>query len=436
MDRLKLFPALLLALFLGANSAWGQSLEQELSRLLAMHPTIEAARNDLAASAKGVDVAFSEFLPSVNLTGDGGYEHTNRPNAGTAENPLSIDREKGTVTLTETLFEGFRRTSNYDASKLNRDISEISLDATVQDLLLQGITTYHEVLRQTRLVQLAQANEAKIKLQLDLEDERVSRGAGISVDVLFAKARLQTAKERRVAFQGALRDANTRYIQLFNRAPVVAQMVDPVPPADLLPSGLEEAINIGLNENPDLRAGNRRVELADKQRTIARSDYYPRVDLVGAANWENNVDGIKDIRRDQSVVLQFTWEIFSGFETRARVARASAEYSGSMSRLSDTRRDVAEETGLALSELTTARERVELLQNAIAINGEVFRARKRLRAAGKETTVNVLDAETELNNAQINHTIADYDARVAVYRVLAALGRLTPQTLRLPALDQ
>ncbi len=433
MKQIGLFPALCLALYLCPNTAWGQLLEQELSRLISTHPTIKAARDDLDASEKDVDIAFSEYLPDANITADGGYEYTDRPDPGDDKNPLDTAREKATFTLTETLFNGFRRSGTFATSKLNRDISKISLDATIQDLLLEGVTAYHEVLKQTRLVQLALANEERIKLQLDLQDERVRRGAGISVDVLFAKSRLQFAKEQRVAFQGGLRDANTRYIQLFNRAPVVGKMVEPVPPVDLVPLEVDEAMSIALEENPDFQASDRRVDVANKQRTIARSDYFPKIDLVGTANWENDVDGIKGVRKDFSVLLLFTWEIFSGFETRARVAKASAEYSGSVSRLSTTRRDIAEATRQAYSELTTARERTALLQNGVALADEVFEARKRLQAAGKETTINVLDAETELTRAQINFTIASYDARIAIYRVLAAMGRLTPQSLSLPA---
>jgi adhesin transport system outer membrane protein len=43
--------------------------------------------------------------------------------------------------------------------------------------------------------------------------------------------------------------------------------------------------------------------------------------------------------------------------------------------------------------------------------------------------INVLDAENEVSNAQINYTAAAYDERVAVFQVLLAMGRLSPQYL-------
>ena len=74
----------------------------------------------------------------------------------------------------------------------------------------------------------------------------------------------------------------------------------------------------------------------------------------------------------------------------------------------------------------TARERLELLENAVNIASEVFESRKKLREAGKETVINVLDAENEVNSAQINFTSASYDERIAVYQLLLAMGRLDP----------
>ena len=81
----------------------------------------------------------------------------------------------------------------------------------------------------------------------------------------------------------------------------------------------------------------------------------------------------------------------------------------------------------------TARERVELLDNAGAIASEVFDARQKLREAGRETVINVLDAQNEVYNARINLTQASGDVLLAIYRVLQGMGRLGPAELGLQA---
>ena len=345
-----------------ATGLRAQSLEEELSYLLATHPTIETARSEVVAAEEDVNIAFSGFLPDVTVFGDAGYERTDEPNAGTSENPLDTDREVAGVIVTENLFDGFRTHGSLDAAKLNQGIAELALDATIQDILLDGVIAYHELLRQTRIVELAAGNEERIKTVLELEDARVRRGGGITVDVLFAKSRLQIAVEQRVTFEGALRNARIRYAQVFGRPADIDKMTDPVPPLDLLPQSIEDATAIALSNNPEVIASSQQVDVADEQRVIARSDYYPSIDLVGAANVENNVDGIKGKRQELSAGVEFSWDIFSGFETNARVARAAAEYSGAISTLSDTKRDIAEEARIAFNDLVTAREREVLLR--------------------------------------------------------------------------
>ncbi|MBT4703218.1 MAG: TolC family protein, partial [Rhodospirillaceae bacterium] len=62
---------------------------------------------------------------------------------------------------------------------------------------------------------------------------------------------------------------------------------------------------------------------------------------------------------------------------------------------------------------------------------EVFTARKKLREAGKETVINVLDAENEVINAQINYTSATFDERISIYQLMLAMGRLNAVYLNL-----
>jgi adhesin transport system outer membrane protein len=79
----------------------------------------------------------------------------------------------------------------------------------------------------------------------------------------------------------------------------------------------------------------------------------------------------------------------------------------------------------------TARQRVALLENAVNIASEIFTARHKLREAGKKPILNMLDAENEVINAQINYTSATFDERIAIYQLMLAMGRLNAAYLNL-----
>ena len=330
------------------------------------------------------------------------------------------------LNIRQNLFDGFRTESQVRAARINREIAAISLEGTRQNTLFEGVRTYVDVLRQRRLVELARENERTIQRQLNLEDERVRRGSGVTVDVLQAKSRLQISKEKRVGYEGALANAVSRYDQVYGHVPDMTTMIDPAPPATVIPSALERAVEIALIENPALLGSAATVEMTRERRRQAAGTMYPSLDLIGNANFEQKNNTVDKIRRDYSLVLSASWDIFSGGSSMAQMERNGLDYHASMDNYDFISSKVIEQTRLAWQSLVTARERKELLGNAVNIASEVFDSRKKLRDAGKETVINVLDAENEVNNAQINYTTASYDERVAIYQLLLAMGRLMP----------
>ncbi|MFO1113193.1 MAG: TolC family protein [Rhodospirillales bacterium] len=150
---------------------------------------------------------------------------------------------------------------------------------------------------------------------------------------------------------------------------------------------------------------------------------------MAAANRQNDTDLVRGTRTDVSVLLSATWNLFDGFATTAGSKQATATYKAARQNHDLLERDVSRQAQLAWHELEIARERVALLENAVAIAAEVFDARQKLREAGRETVINVLDAENEVYNARINLVQASGDASHAAYRLLQSMGRLGPDEL-------
>lgn len=407
-------------------------LRSELLRLLHTHPRIRASLKGISAAKERTNEAFAEFLPIADLSGDTGQEVIDSPaRRNTQGEPSSESRNKISLSVTQNLFNGFGSLENHRLAITRREIAERNRDATRQDVLLEGCIAYVSVLRQDQLVRLAAENENIIRKQLQLEDERVKRGSGIAVDVLLAKTRLQLAIERRVQLDGALRESVARYSQVFGQAPVVAQMRAPDLQLQSIPRSVGEAVKNALENNPSLAVTDREVEAAQHTTKASAAGFYPLVDLVGQANWEDDVDAVEGVRREWSVLLRFSWQIFSGLGTRARVASAAFEYAAAQDNHSFNRRKVIEELRLVWEQLNTARLRIDLLQNARIIAEEVFQARQRLRDAGRETAINVLDSQSEVFAAHINYVAASFDAQIAAFRVMSAMGLLTPEFLRI-----
>ena len=414
-------------LVLTSGPAFAESLQDEIARLIETHPQLKGARDSVAAADEGIDSAFAAFLPSADLSADFGREITDSP--GTRSDGASLDvwRESASLTISQTVFDGFGTPAALATAKIGKSIAEVALDSTQQNLLFAAISAYLDVLRNTRLLELTGNNESTIQRQLNLEDERVKRGTGIAIDVLQAKSRLQASKERRVALEGNLADATARYQQTFDSKPEVDEMSLPTLPIWLLPKTLGEAEVIARAENPALDNSNWAIDSANQRKRSAKSGFFPVIELVAALNYEQDDAGTLGTRYDGSVNLKASWAFFSGFATRADTLAAAHEYSAALNNHRLVDRNVIADLRLAWQQLATARKRVGLSQNAVNIAWEVHAARLKQLEAGEETEINVLDAEIEAVTAQINATGAEYDAQTAVYRMLLALGRLTPE---------
>lgn len=417
--------AVALSAMLGPFAASAESMSDAVEGLMGDHPQIKAAEQALVAAQQNLRRENAPLLPQVSVTAGAGYEHTDSlatRQAGLANEQLFATN--ATLEVRQNLFNGFSTYAGRDSAKALIAASDNTLSAVSQNVVLEGVTAYLNVLRNRELVRLNKGNVLAIAEQLELEDERVERGSGITVDVLLAKSRLQIAKEQSLAFQGAMKDALSTYQQVFGSSPTPDDMVAVAPTPDMLPPTKEDGAKTLQEGNPIIQIAYAQADSAKHERRRALSTYYPSVDLVGSANIENNLAGVEDVRHDYSIKLELTWQLFDGLLTPANAAEAGARYQEAVQNGRDVTRRTIELMEISWHEMEVARERAELLRNAMNLAGEVLDNRVELRDAGKETAINVLDAENELYSACINFVNAFFDSQIAAFRVLNTLGQL------------
>ncbi|MDB5852283.1 MAG: hypothetical protein JWR22_324 [Herminiimonas sp.] len=423
--------------------AFSMSLGDDLKNLLINHPLLKSGRKSTDAADAGRNVAQSARYPRVSISGDGGKEKVSsesyRPdsaqtlgNNGTITPAAGSDlsRRKLTATIEQNLYAGGRTEAAVELADLDYQSKQNALRVTTQDVLLEGISAYVQVARYQTLIALAARNEDTTKRQLGLETQRVERGGGIAVDVLQARARLQLVRERSVFYMQGLRDASANYEQVFGHAPDLAHMEELGIFTERLPATLEAAIEQGRQQNPRLQDAVFDSRKAQKQIGVERSGYMPTIDLVGLHSHDKNVNQIAE-RSENSVLLRFNWVLFSGLETTYRTKAAGATFEAAVEREASVINKTDESIRVAWNQLINGREREELLESAAGISYDVMQNRKRLRDAGKETAINVLDAEVEYYGVLSNKVNATNDTRIGSYRLLAAIGALTPAALGL-----
>lgn len=422
----------LIAALSASLPAVARPLGEELQNLMQVHPLLKAQKLAVEAAQVSKDAAFAGYLPRVNLSADTGNEQitTLSKTPGALPSETDLQRQRVSATVEQNLFAGGRTRAQNRIAAIDMDVQENSLHATTQDILLEGITAYLQVVRYQLLTTLARRNQETTQRQLDLETRRVEGGGGIVVDVLQARSRLQVVRERRVFYEQGLRDAIANYQQVFAHAPDLARIEDLDIFTARLPKSLPEAIQTGQDASTRLKESLLQSQRALRQVDSERSGFLPSIDLVGTLTEEHDANQL-DKREEGSLLVKFNWNLYSGGETSNRSKAARLLHQSQVAREEAVRNKVYENIRVSWNQLINGREREELLDSAAGISRDVMLSRKRLRDAGRESAINVLDAEVEYYGVLANKINAATDTKIGSYRLLAAIGALTPESVGL-----
>lgn len=431
--QLKVLAALAIVACAG-SSAWAGDLKSELVYLRENNPLLRATTFAVGAAEEREGAAFSGWFPKLSVSADGGREKiasTNLTNGQPGQEiATDLQRKKKGVTLEQNIFNGGRTLATTSIAKLEREIKSAEQRATSQEVLLEAMVAYLQVLKNHMLISLSAINEETTQKQLFLEKMRVEKGGGIAVDELQAETRLQVVRERRVVYEQGMRDALAAYEQVFGKSPDMSQFQDVNNFVKVMPKTLDEAMALGLENNPRLMATKLAADKASKAINLERAAYMPSFDVAVTHNRDNLAAGLYK-KDEDSVLMKMSWNLFSGGETVKRSKAAAFDQKEAAERELNARNKTREAVRMAWNQYQKGVERVELLENATKTSRAVMNGRKKLRDSGKETALAVLDAEVEHFGVLANKVNAMIDARVGSYRLLSTIGMLNLNQLNI-----
>jgi TolC family type I secretion outer membrane protein len=435
---MKKFPMKLCAAAIGAalatQSVMASGLQAELVHLRESNPLLRASDFAVKAAQARQSVARAEWLPRVTLTADGGPEKITSTNYNGSvpgdPNTTDLHRRKWGIGIEQNLYNGGRTVATNTIADLSLGIKRAEYSATSQEVLLEAVVSYLQVLKNHIQIKLATINEGTTKQQLDLERKRVEKGGGIVVDEMQAATRLQIVRERRVIYEQEMRDALAGYEQVFGQAPDMEKFQDLDVFTARMPATLEDAITVALEGNPRLQASKLTSTKAMEAIKLERAGYLPTIDLSVTHNRDKNAAGLYK-KEENSILVEMSWNLFAGGENRYLTQAATFDQLEAAELEASARNRMLESVRMAWNQYRKGVERVELLESATQSARSVMNGRKRLRDLGKETALAVLDAEVEYFGILANKVNAMIEARIGSYRLLSTLGLLNIQELNL-----
>jgi outer membrane protein len=390
---------------------------------------LEQNRALLRAADEDVAQAVSTLKPilrwTATLTQNFGRVRTS-PTAGTINN---TDLTTSLNLIAEWLVYDFgARQYRIEATKETVLATRDSLLDVEQQVLLRAVAAYMGVIEASEFVALRNNNLRLLTQELRAARDRFEVGEVTRTDVALAEAQLANARSGLAGAQGDLLRASEEYRNVVGRAP--GQLRQP-PRLPNVGSDLVASKALAVRRHPALQSVQHSVAAADLLTRASEADMRPTVRLQGTLGLTENLSE-DQFNRSGSVGLQAGQTLFQGGALSSVARQRMAQASAQRANLHITRHNIQQQVGNAFASLSSARAQLEASDRQIRAARIAFRGIREEATLGARTTLDVLDAEQSLLDAQSIQVSARANLYVAAYSMLAATGQLTAQKLKLP----
>ncbi|MEL7254936.1 MAG: TolC family outer membrane protein [Pseudomonadota bacterium] len=406
--------------------AMAESLAQTLTDAYEHSGLLDQNRALLRAADENVAQAVSRLRPIINWSADltrsfGRARVSQRiiPNADTNFNVgISLD----------LLLYDFGRTQlQIQAAKETVLATRETLRSVEQLVLLRAVTAYMNVRRNGELVSVRQNNLRLLREELRAAKDRFEVGEVTRTDVALAEAALASARAGLAVAQGDLTQAVEEFRAAVGRKPGNLQ-----PPGQLprLSGDIDGAKSIAVRKHPDIIKARFDVSSAELTVAAAEAAMKPTLNFTSRLGTADEF-GTSDNNRNGSFGLSVTGPIYQGGLLSSAVRQAMAQRDALRGAQHEVRHRVVQDVGNAYAILLAAQASRQAGLEQVRAARVAFRGLREEAQLGARTTLDVLDAEQDLLDAQATAISAEADLYIAAYTVLETIGELTAQDLRL-----
>ncbi|MEZ5918691.1 MAG: TolC family protein [Alphaproteobacteria bacterium] len=406
--------------------AQAETLEGAVSAALNYHPQVETAQAGLEAALYGEEAQRSGYFPELSFSATGGRVFGDN----STSRGLSVSRGtgysylwEGSGTLRQPLFDGFETTNRVESAHAKKEAAEMDLASVREDLALRAAQSYTNVMRVRAALALLHRHEEKVgaylkRIKTALED-------GAADDAEYQKARdVQALLEGIIAdYEGQAQAADAEYLQLTGHLPEGALMQPPLY-SDSLPETPEEAVSKALESHPALQAAARNAESLSYDVSAEEARLYPALDGELSYLKSDKADIIGGELVDARAVVRMSWNFETGGAQLARIKGSKQEYREALSRRQEAQRRVSQQVRLAFARYETALKQFEIQEKRRALNAQLLETYKVQFEGARVRVLDLMQAENQLFNTELDKLNSKYRALGAHYGVLAGMGLL------------
>jgi len=430
--------AVLLMAYAGSTPALADTIEAALVRAYQNNPQLNAQRAQVRATDENVPQALSGYRPKVAVTASAGYQYTdvNTTQGGTPTQLVRTEihganapRSAG-LTITQNLYNGNQTANRTRAAESQVSGAREGLRVLEQSVLLSAATIYMDYLRDSAILEVQRSNVRVLEQTLKQTRDRFNVGEVTRTDVAQSEAQLAAGKTQELTAEANLTTTRSNFRRIIGNEP---ENLAPGSPVDrFLPGTLPGAVELSLIENPNVTASMYGIDVNFLQVKVAEGALLPTVSLQASVqqSYEQTMTTFRTF--GASAIAQLSVPVYQGGGEYSLIRQSKETLAQQRLNLETTRDSTRANTVTAWGQLVAGKAQVASAQSQVTASEIALNGVREEAKAGQRTTLDVLNAQQTLVNARVALVTAQHDRVVASYAVLSAIGRLSPQVLKLP----
>lgn len=394
----------------------GESLNKTLLDAYTNSNLLAQNRAILRSIDEDVGVALSYLRPTVTskLTTKKS-DYSRAVTSSTLSNSASISADL-------LIFDSGNKSSTFLAKKQTALGAYQALKALEQNVFLEAIKSRLAVTRDIGILSLRIKNVKLINQELLAVKDRFEVGEVTRTEVAQAEARLAQAKSSLVEAEGNLAISKELFTLAVGRQPGdLVKLKDTLE----LPKALSDAVIYGLEYHPDILRLKHEVKANEYNLMAARASFGPTMSIGAQIGDSTSYD------LNGSVSLTINLPLYKGGQLNSLLRKAHSAVHASKASLRQrglvTHKNIAQ----SWSQLSVSKSQLSSNERQILAAEIAFFGVREEASLGARTTLEVLDAEQALFDAQTNRVILETQSQLAGYQLLASAGKLTANELNI-----
>ncbi len=413
---------------LGTDSAFAISPIDAYKAALQNDPNFRVAKAERDSGKQFEVIGRSTLLPQAQ------YSFSKTKNLGEMVSPdfsgklklsdLEYPSSNKNITVRQPLFN-LDSYARFEQGRAQTKYSDAQFDARSLDLMVRLMAAYVEVKFAEDQVRLYAAQRDAYAEQMRLNSRTFEKGEGTKTDMLETQSKLDVADAMLLEAQDNLLNArNTLSSIVGSDVGQLDSMKQNISFKGLVDGDFASWQKLMEQNNPELKAAQLAVEIAEKEIAKARAGHAPRIDLNASYNHgrSETVNTQKQDINMRSVAVQLVIPIYSGGYVSAVSRQSVAQKEKAIAELDNVRNKLTVELRKNFNAIHTGEVKLMAMQNSVKSAEALVEATSQSIKAGVRINLDYLNAQQQLVVAKKDLAQTEYNLLLSYLKLKVGAG--------------